>query len=552
MGAKGRIGSALLEPVLEQGAKQLSDYVVPFARKLFGQNTITKGAVDALNSTSKIDIDTFNKSLDFDAGVREPLEQIYTWAGQGRQDAYEMLTIMGRDFKGEQNALNQMKKAEFNYHKSQRKQVNIEEQKIDDARSGVTGDKMRATSAYIQNPTGPATHRTGQALKPPDPDIERYLTEGHHAIILGEGQKVPLQHKSSELITPHQKSLIIEARERVMGVQSGNAEANIADVLEVMTKGSRDARLFAIGEQTDGIIDSVTANDALGMTGYKPRELSAAESIQFEELRSAGQVNTVAEFMENFKSIETGAKFKEGSFPNIRVFLPGSQHTGKAKAKPIKVIEINNAKDHANRWNLIFDALDEADVDTKAARQKFSLKSQKIDSTLDIYGEDHQLTHRLIEALKQKEGTAFYEIEQLGPEGIYNLSLEDAIKLDIRQVQEMETVLANVLQYRYQVVKDLFYEYNPKLGEDGFESLNADGKHTFFRKNVNTIAVRGKVSKAITIKNSLKRPRTWDNHIADTFGWRPQSLFATVEEIEEVTKELAERVQSTQPIPGVE
>ena len=116
----------------------------------------------------------------------------------------------------------------------------------------------------------------------------------------------------------------------------------------------------------------------------------------------------------------------------------------------------------------------------------------------------------------------------------------------------METVLANVLQYRYQVIKDLFYEYNPKLGEDGFESLNADGKHTFFRKNVNTIAVRGKVSKAITIKNSLKRPRTWDNHIADTFGWRPQSLFATVEEIEEVTKELAERVQSTQPIPGVE
>ena len=91
----------------------------------------------------------------------------------------------------------------------------------------------------------------------------------------------------------------------------------------------------------------------------------------------------------------------------------------------------------------------------------------------------------------------------------------------------------------------------PKLGEDGFESLNADGKHTFFRKNVNTIAVRGKVSKAITIKNSLKRPRTWDNHIADTFGWRPQSLFATVEEIETIAKELAEQTPTTQPIPGV-
>jgi DNA-directed RNA polymerase subunit L len=549
MGAKSKIGAALLEPVIEQGAKQLEPWVAPFARKIFGENTITKGTAEVLNKTSRIDIDTFSKGLDFDSGLREPLERTYSWAGEGKVEGYELLTIMGRDFKAEDLSAKAFNRAEKNYFKAQKK--------ITEARSGVTGDKMRASSAYIQNPEGPPTHRTGQALKPPDPEFDRYVTEGHHAIILGEGQKIPLQHQSAELITPDQKSPIIEARERVMGVQSGNAEANIADVLETMTKGSRDAKLFAIGEQTDGIIDTVTANDALGLTGrkgspaYKPRELSAAESIQFEELRSTGQVNTVGEFMDNFKSIETGATFKEGSFPSIRVYKPGTVHTKGANApKPIKIIEIKTAKDHANRFNLIFDALDDAGVDTKAARQKFNVKSQKIDKNLDVYGEDHQLTHRLIEALKEKEGTAFYEIEQLGPEGIYNLPLEDAIKLDIRQVQEMETVLANVLQYRYQVIKDLFYEYNPKLGRDGFESLDADGKHTFFRKNVNTIAVRGKVTKAITLENSLKRPRNWDNHIADTFGWRPQSLFATVKEIEEVSKELAERVQPT--LPGVE
>ena len=195
--------------------------------------------------------------------------------------------------------------------------------------------------------------------------------------------------------------------------------------------------------------------------------------------------------------------------------------------------------------------LDKAGIDTKKARQQFNIKAQKIDRNLDIYGEDHQLTHRLIEALKEQEGTAFHEIEQLGPQGVYNLPLEDAIKLDIRQVQEMETVLANVLEYRYGIVKDLFYEYNPTKGKNGFEKLSGDEKRVFFRKNVNTIAVRGKVSQVVTIDNALKPPKTFDNHIADTFGWRPQSLYATIEEIEAVAKELAEKVPTTQPIPGV-
>ena len=559
MGA-GKIASPLIEPVFKAAARAggeiveevAPEWVKPLTRTIFGTNPIPKGVGEVLNKTSKIQAETFTKGIEFDSGLREPLEQVYTLAGQGRSDAYELLTILGRDFKEEALNAKKLKQAQTQYANLQRQ--------IDDARAGQTGDKMRKTSATIQNPEGPPTHRTGQALKPDDPEFERYVTEGHHAIILGEGQKIPLQHRSAELITPAQKSPIIEARERIMGIESGNAEANIADVLETMTKESRTARLLSIGEQTDGVIDSKTANDALGMTGYKPRMLDETgnveldklglERVHFDRLRQQDPTLTTQRYMDTEKSPTTGRAYTEGSFPNIRVFLPGSKHTGKNKAKPFKTIEINNAKDHKNRWNLIFNALDEAGVDTRKARKNFNQKAQKIDRNLDIYGEDHQLTHRLIEGLKQKEGTAFYEIEQLGPEGVYNLPLEEAIKLDIRAVQEMETVLANVLQYRYGIVKELFYEINPHKGKNGFELLPADEKQFWFKKHVNTIAVRGNVSKAITLDNALKRPKTFDNHIADTFGWRPQSLFATIEEIEAIAKELAEKVPTTQP--GVE
>ena len=90
MGIPGKIGAALLEPVLEQGAKQLEPWVAPFARKIFGENTITKGTAEVLNKTSRIDIDTFSKGLDFDSGLREPLERTYSWAGEGNVEGYEL------------------------------------------------------------------------------------------------------------------------------------------------------------------------------------------------------------------------------------------------------------------------------------------------------------------------------------------------------------------------------------------------------------------------------------------------------------------------------
>ena len=46
----------------------------------------------------------------------------------------------------------------------------------------------------------------------------------------------------------------------------------------------------------------------------------------------------------------------------------------------------------------------------------------------------------------------------------------------------------------------------------------------------------------------MKPVKNWNNHIADTFGWSPQSLWTTIEEIEEIAKEISAKVQPT--IPG--
>ena len=43
----------------------------------------------------------------------------------------------------------------------------------------------------------------------------------------------------------------------------------------------------------------------------------------------------------------------------------------------------------------------------------------------------------------------------------------------------------------------------------------------------------------MSINKALKPIKKWDHGIQDTFGWRPQSLFATVEEIEAIGQELA-------------
>jgi len=528
----------------------MSEFGEALGHKVFGEvipETVQPIFSKGMGGISEADAGIFSRAIDFDPEVRQPLEALFKNASEGSDEAYMLLDAAARDFDLEDKILRQKTKAEQNLAKQQRKIENLKMREIDQAADPkFTGDPGRRVKADVQTGfEGPKEYTSGTQYTRQG----KMITNRHHAIGLDDANKVATQHQSYQGVTPDSPSPIIEARERIMGVKAGNYEQNMVDILDSITGPSRQARIAGISKQTGGLVDSKTINDALGMTGYNPRELTDVELGQFDvwNQKTGG---TVEDFMSSVKP-DKGSKFTEGSFPDIRVYPPGSKHSGPNKVKaPLEVIKIDTAAKHKNRFKLIFDALDKHGYDTSAIRKNFSMKNLEIDSSLDVYGRDHPIVHQLINTLKETPGTALNQIEELGPDGIFNLSLEEAIKLDIRSMQEMETVLANVLQFRYTKVKELFGKLNPELGSEYFERITAEAKQKFFKDNISAIAVMGNVDKVITPRKALKPIQGWNNHISDTFGWRPQSLWTSVEQIEEIAKELSEKVPTTMPAPG--
>jgi len=547
----GVIGGEIGEAVMTQFGKA-------FGHKVFGKTIpkeVTPLFAKGIGGISEKDAGIFSRAIDFDPEVREPLDGLFRQAADGNDDAYMLMDQMARGFEAEDAALKARMNAQtrlgaqkkiYADAQKERKDWNIKSDEIDQAAT-LTGDPGRRVKADVQTQfTGPKEHTSGSRYSRQG----KMITNRHHAIGLDDANKVVTQHQSYQGVTPDSKSPIIEAREKVLGIKSGNFEQNMVDILDRITGDSRKVRKDQIGEMTGGTLHPTTINDALGGSKYNPRDITDSELDQFELMRQRGAVKTFDEFLEKVKP-DKGTKFTEGQFPDIRVYAPGA----KAKDAPLETIKIKTNADHANRFNLIFDVLKKNGIDTTAAQKNFSLKKLRIDPNLDIYGVDHPLVHRLINTLKDKPGTALNKIQELGPDGIFNLSLDEAIRLDIQSIREMETVLANVLQYRYGQIEQLFSELYPNgykgLGET-FDELGAPAKQQFVKEHTAQIAVRGNIEKQMTLKKSLKPIKNWNNHIADTFGWSPQSLWTSIEELEEIAKELSEKVPTTMPLPGVE
>jgi len=537
--------------------KLMSEVGQALGRKIFGETipeTVQPMFKEGVGGISRVDADTFSKAIDFDPEVREPLDALFRKASEGDDDAYIFLEAAAKDFATEDQALRVKSKAEQNFARQQRKALNIQSQMIDDAANpAVTGSKGRKAKEFVAtaDKDSVVSHHQKAMTYQPDSgkETDRFITEGHHVNILDEYNKIPTQHSSYAGVTPESPSPIVQVLERIWGTKAGNAEENVADVLATMTKPSRMARVAAITEQTKGVLHQSTLDDLLGKSKYKPREFTSEQLVGLNQFKKNNPGASTEDFISRWTQ-ETGEKIPEGSFPNIRVYAPDAVSGGKKKVAPLEIIEVKDQATHSKRVELTFDALERHGVPgVEEARKAWSLKDAKIDSKLDIYGSDHEVTHEILRELKQIEGTAQFEIEQLGPDGIFNLPFEDAVKLQIRNVQEMETVLANVLQYRYKQVKKLFNKFNKGKS---FEKLSAGEKQAFFKANVNQLAVMGNLEKAVTIDNALNPIKGWNNHISDVFGWKPQSLWMSIEQMEEIIKEVGEKVPATQPIPGFE
>jgi len=520
---------------------------------------------------------TLSKAIDLDPEVRAPVETLFRMMGDGDDNAYEVMARMVEGFDMEDSLLRQKMAAQkkmsgvnkvYGDAQKEKKIWNKRMDEIDQATT-LTGDTGRAQKNNMQTGyEGPGTYTSSTKFE----RLGRMITNMHHALGLDDAFNVIKNHSSYAGVTPDSpKSPIIQAREEMLGVKSGNYEQNMVDILDRVTGDSRAARKQQLNEMSGGVLDLQTINDMLGTSGsggsktnkpLKVRELTKTETGRLESIRQDVPDVTVDEFMDT-KLSDSGRGFGKDTFPEVRVNTPDGKTL-------LETLTFKNGKEYANRLKMVFDVLEKNGIDTSAARKNTKMSKLQIDPKLDIHGEDHPLVHSLINALKEKPGTALNKIQELGPDGIYNLSLDDAVKLDFRSLQEMETVLANVLQYRYNQLVEVFEELNPDLSKGYFETLSAGEKQTFFKENMAKVAVKGDVQKAITLENALKPIDNWNNHIADTFGWSPQALWADIDtlppaidkfarrpkqskaEVEEWTKELQETVPTTMPIPGVE
>lgn len=558
----------------------LAEPLQALGRKIFGE-VIPDTVQPVLKELSPQDAFTFGKAIDFDPTVREPLDTLMHSAASGSDDAFMLMEYAARDFAKEDATYKNLNAASKKLAKQQRKNWHVMDQRIQDAPTA-TGDIGRRATANVaqlgrQEAPAPLINRLGKQARMPlgmqaatkqadpasyagssiysgqaNPLAGDAITQVHHGGGLDDLSWM-FKHQSYQGVTPDSPHPLIEMGDRLFGVKIGNNQQNTVDILGMMTKRGRQARVLALSEQVGDAMHSKTIDDLLGTSDFKPPEIPQEGLEQLRGVRASDPAfkdMAVEEYTQIAKNPVTGKAFPKGGVgTKIEIWDPKANISKNSPDKPLEVIKLTE-ETYPQRVKLAFDALEKHGIPgAKEARAKWNKKLAKVDPNEDILGVDHPIVHEFINALKKQEGTALNTIEKMSDDEIFNLPMEEAFKLYVRQMQEMETVLANVLQYRYKKVKEIFKEFNPKKN---FEKLDAEEKNVFFRKNVNTIAVRGNIDKDLSLKASLKPIKGWNNHISDVFGWQPQSLWTTIEEIEELAKEFAAKVPTEQPIPGVE
>jgi len=579
MGWKGQAFEAGARFVKEAISGPLPKHAMDLGRKVYGQDFNPSKNVGYFSTVSEPAAATFGRAIDFDPSVREGLDTLIN-ATDVDDNAYMLLDYMESGWKQQDDTLKTLAKTKKNYNlaKQQRKNWNTGMDKLDAAPTA-SGAKGRADTAYASQLGRQAkpeqTFGLGMqaATKQADPVDYRAssihsgegqarrgaMTEVHHGGPLDKLMRLVYNHSSYQGVTPDTPSPLIEMGEKLFGVKIGNNPQNTVDILGWLTQRGRSNRVLALSEQVGDVMHTKTIDDLLGTSDFRPADMPQEGLEQLRGIRSSDPAfkdMSVSEYSEIAKNPVTGKAFKKGGVTTkIEIWDPKANISKNSKDTPLEVIKLTE-ETYPNRVQLAFDALERHKIKgAKEARVKWDKKLAKVDPRDDILGMDHDHVHDILEEVEKTKGTALYQLAQMSDDEIFNLSTDQAFKLYIGQMQEAETVLANVLQYRYKEVEKLFKELHPNgikgLGET-FDKLGAPAKQRFFRQNVNTLAVRGNVMKDISVKKAMKPVKNWNNHVHDTFGWSPQSLWVTVQEIEELAKEFAQKIKTTQPIPGVE
>jgi len=545
--------------VAEAAYKGLTKWGGDLAAKVFGKEVpqevvplFSKGGI------SPIDAQTFGRAIEFDPEVREGLDTLMRSAADGNDDAYLFLDAAAKSFGEEDRIYRTLDKTQKNVAKKQRASYNTLQGRIDAAPTAKQS-KGRTYTANVagigrnQPPvdTGIPMQASAKQADPVDytgssqysgqgnPLSGDAITQVHHGGGLDDLSWL-FKHQTYQGVGPNSPHPLIEMGDKLFGMQIGNSPQNTVDILGMLNKRGRNARVTALSEQVGDVMHSKTIDDLLGTSDFKPAEIPAEGLAELEQLREVLPDLSVEKYMDTGRNPVTGKAYPKGGVTSqIEIWKPGANTSKASDDFPLEVIKLNE-KTYPNRVKLAFDAYERHGIDVSQARKRWNKKLATVDPNEDILGVDHPLVHEFINTLKKQDGTALNTIEKMSDDEIFNMPTEQAFKLYVRQMQEMETVLANVLTYRYNKVKEIFKELNPKKS---YDRLTAPEKQVFFRKNVNTIAVRGNIEKEISLKAATRPLKKWNNHIADTFGWRPQSLFKSIEEIEEVAQAIASKDQ---------
>ena len=343
-----------------------------------------------------------------------------------------------------------------------------------------------ATSAYKKGSLYPGSKRG------------TWLTNRHHVGGLDRQGSLVSEHKSFDVLPKGEKSPLIKHVENKYGIKSGNYEENLVDMLEYQGGLKRNAQVQEIVKQLDNKIHGDTINDLLG-----------GSKITLPEYKKA-----------DYAFISDWAKRFPGEKLPWNPDNPGKFATIDIKDSTGKLIEQwipKNVDEYNDRFNIV---LKKAGIDSK----NLNRKAIKVDPKLEIFGVDHQDTHRILLEAEKIKGNPIYEAIKSIESGKYkNLSIEEAGKIYAKAHFYQENVAANILKYRYNKIKEVFSEIE-NLPANLFDDLSAAQKQKFFSENVNAIAAKGGLEKRLNLKQASEEIKGWTQSMTDVFGWSPTGL----------------------------
>ena len=361
-------------------------------------------------------------------------------------------------------------------------------------------------------------------------DTGKAITSVHHAVGLNDLMTAIMSHPSWKTWHDGPNPLVAALKEQ--GYDFGNSLKNLTDVTDTMKTAFEQAEIDEAFRQIDelgGWADKKTLNDARGASKLEPRDLTKAETANFELARQQEgfQGMNVEEYMDTHKSPVTKGKYKEGTYPNIRIF--------DEEGNVVKTLQIKTAADHKRRYHAIFDAYEELypDRNWDNVRKKFKIGNRGIDKNAALYGPDHKTIHNLIDyEIKTDPNTAFGYLEQIknDPVAMSSIPNEQMAGYLIAAARELEAVTYNVNLNRYNRMIELWNE----VSKESFEAQPKAVQQAFFVQNITEIARKGGVmGNTLTKEQALMPVGDVPEGFRTIFGWDPQvaTMEATARDI---------------------